>query len=494
MNIIDNDLLSMQEARILVENACCAQKKISIFSQEKLDEIIQGMLYEIEKYTEELAEDSYEETGCGKYEDKIIKNKFINTYLKKNLNNMKCVGLIENDKMNKTLNIGIPIGVIAAFISEISPVSTIIYKTILAIKSGNPIIFALNPRAKNVMKKTLDILIKKGEKLGVPEGSISYLSRISMNGSKELINHEGTSLILNTRVCELLPEINKSGKLLIYGEIGNAPVFIEKTADIKKAIRDIMISKSFDYGIMPGTEHSVVVDKCIAEEVKIEFQKDNAYFMKKEEAEQLIKILFDKNGEFQKEFIGKSPQFLARKANFKINENIKLLISVQEYVSLNNSYSKEKLCPVISFYVESDWEEACEKCIELLLNEKQGHTLIIHSKDENVINNFIMKKPVGRILINTPGVFGSIGGTTNLFPAMTLGSSLIGKGISSDNISPMNLVYIRKVGYETRNIDDFFKSLECNENRELSIKEILKDDPESINKLLKKILKKILEN
>ena len=493
MNIIDNDLLSIQEARILVENAREAQKKTVVLSQEKIDEIVEKMLDEIDKNLESLSRESSEETRQGNWKDKLIKDKYINDSLRNKLKDMKCVGLIENDKINKVLSVGVPLGVIVAFCSTISPVSTIVYKAILAIKSGNTIVFSRHLKAKNIMKKTLDILIKAGEEAGLPEGALSYLENLSFNGSKELIHHRDTSLILNTGVKELLEEMQKSGKQVIYGTIGNAPVFIEKTANIQKAVRDVVISKSFDYGIMPGAEHSIVVDGCIEKEVKCELEINGAYFMKESETENLMKILFDKHGEIEKECMGKSPQWLSQKANFKIDKDIKLLIITPKYISKESLYSKEKLCPVISFYVEPDWQNACEKCIELLLSGKQGHTLIIHSKDEDVINQFIMKKPVGRILVNTPGAFGSIGGTTNLFPAMTLGSGLVGNGITSDNISPMNLIYIRKVGYEVRDVDEFLKKYSSENNLECDVKNKFGEESIDLEALIKKILKEISE-
>lgn len=465
MKIIDNDLLSMQEARILVEFAFEAQKKLATFSQEKLDEIVDGTLDNIKKYSEELSKLAYEETDCGKAEDKLVKIKFINIYLKEKLKEIKCVGVIKEDEINKTKDIGVPMGIVVALCSETNPVSTIIYKTILAIKSGNSIIFVLDPGAKEVMKKTLDILIEITKEYGLPKNSLSYLSTVSLNGTVELINQRDVSLIINSGIDEILDDIYKSGKPLIYGGIGNGPVFIEKTADIKKAVGDIIFSKNFDYGVVPGGEQSIVVDNFIAKEVKEEFEKNGGYFLSDEDSKVLGKMLFDRGGNFKREFRGKSPDFIAKRMGLVIPKNTKLLISTQKYVSLDDNSSKEKLCPVISFYVENDWKNACDKCIELLLNEKKGHTLIIHSKDEDVIKQFALKKPVGRILVNTPGVLGSIGGTTNLFPSLTLGSGLTGRGITSENVSPMNLVYIRKVGYEVRDKKEFLKSLRLDQNK-----------------------------
>ena len=179
-------------------------------------------------------------------------------------------------------------------------------------------------------------------------------------------------------------------------------------------------------------------------------------------------------------------------AGLNIEPRVKVLITTQKFVSLNNPHSREKLCPILSFYVEDDWMHACEKCIELLLSERQGHTLIIHSNDKEVIKQFALKKPVGRILVNTSGVFGSMGATTNLFPSMTLGSGSVGKGMTSDNVSPMNLVYIRKVGYEVRDKEEFLNSIGMNREANNTMEKYL-DDPLDNMQLLKNVLTQILK-
>lgn len=493
MNIIDNDLLSMQEARILVENARDAQKKLATFPQSKLDEIVERMTEEIEKHINELAKMSCEETDYGRYEDKCVKNKFVCTYLRNRLKSMNCVGIIKDDKENKTMDVGVPMGVIIGFCPSTSPVSTTIYKAIIAIKSGNAIIFSPHPRARKTIGKTLDILIRAAEGYGLPEGTLAYLHTVTPSGSSELMNHKDTSLIMNTGVPGMLEEAYKSGKPVIYGGTGNGPAFIERSADIKQAVKDIIDSKTFDYGVVSAAEQSIVVDSCIATEVKEELKKNGAYFMSEEEAEKLGSLLFKYDGSLETELIGKSAEFLARKAGFNVPSDVKILISQQKYVSQSNPYSKEKLCPVLAFYIEDDWMHACEKCIELLLSERHGHTLVIHSKDEEVIRQFALKKPVGRVLVNTPGVFGSMGVTTNLFPSMTLGSGSAGQGMTSDNVSPMNLIYIRKVGYGVRRTEDIFKTNALESSCESSIESSKACESNDVE-FLQNILYKVINN
>ncbi|MFV0518551.1 MAG: aldehyde dehydrogenase family protein [Aminipila sp.] len=493
MNIIDNDLLSIQESRILAENAREAQKALATFPQEKLDEIVERMAEEIDKHTTELAMMSYEETDYGKWEDKVIKNRFTCEYLREKLKGIRCVGIINEDKQKKTMDVGVPLGVIVALCPATSPVSTTIYKALIAIKSGNAVIFSPHPRAKNTIAKALDIMIRAAEGYGLPEGALSYLHTVTPSGTIELMNHKATSLIMNTGVPGMLKEAYNSGKPVIYGGNGNGPAFIERTADIKQAVCDIIESKTFDNGIVSAAEQSIVVDSCIAAEVKAELQNNGAYFMSDEEAKKLGSLFFRFDGSADSEMFGKSAQHLAKKAGFWVPETVKVLISEQKFVSDDNPYSKEKLCPVLAYYIEDDWMHACEKCIELLLSERHGHTLVIHSNDEDVIKQFALKKPVGRVLVNTPAVFGSMGATTNLFPAMTLGSGSAGEGMTSDNVSPMNLIYVRKVGYGVRKTDEIVKSVLAEDNNllnEKSLKEV--DDSENIQ-MLHSILKKAIE-
>lgn len=454
MNIIDNDLLSIQEARILAEDAREAQKKLAAFPQEKLDAIVASMAKEIDRHAAELARLSYEETDYGIWQDKYIKNRFVCEYLLKGLSGMRCVGIIKEDKANKTMDVGVPMGVIIALCPATSPVSTTIYKALIAVKSGNAMIFSPHPRAKETISKTLDILIRAAEESGLPEGALAYLHTVTQSGTAELMKHPVTSLVMNTGVPGMLKAAYSSGKPVIYGGAGNGPAFIERTADIRRAVKDIIDSKTFDNGVVSAAEQSIVVDGCIADEVKRELQNNGAYFMTEEESQRLGKLLFLADGSLNSEMVGKSAQEMAKRAGFYVPGNVVLLLSEQKYVFDTNPYSKEKLCPVLAYYIEDDWMHACEKCIELLLTEGNGHTLVIHSKDEEVIRQFILKKPVGRVLVNTPATFGSMGATTNLFPAMTLGSGSAGEGITSDNVSPMNLIYVRKVGYGVRNTEE----------------------------------------
>lgn len=494
MNIIDHDLLSIQEARILAENAYEAQKKLATFPQEKLDEIVERMAEEISKHTKELAVMSSEETDYGKWQDKYIKNRFACEYVPAKLRGLRCVGIIGTDPEKQMMDVGVPMGVIAALCPATSPVSTSIYTALIAVKAGNAAVFSPHPRAKNTIAKALDIMIQAAEGYGLPEGALAYMHTVTPSGTVELMNHKATSLVMNTGVPGMLEAAYRSGKPVIYGGAGNGPAFIERTANIRQAVQDIIASKTFDNGVVSAAEQSIVVDSCIAGEVKQELEAAGAYFMDQEEADGLGSMFYYPDGSANPEMVGRTAPELAKMAGFSVPEGTRVLISQQKYVSEKNPYSREKLCPVLAYYIEDDWMHACEKCIELLLSERHGHTLVIHSNDEEVIRQFALKKPVGRMLVNTPAVFGSMGATTNLFPAMTLGSGSAGDGITSDNVSPMNLIYIRKVGYGVRRIEDIGMGIPEGSQAAAGADTACRTHKDEDLQLLQQILEKALES
>jgi len=447
--IVDNDLLSMQHARIIAENAYEAQARLAAFGQEKLDEIVECVADAAARQAESLAAMSHEETEYGRRQDKLTKNLFVCGTVRERLRGMRCVGVIGEDGPNRLLDIGVPVGVIAALCPSTSPVSTTIHKTLLAIKSGNAIIFSPHPRASRSIRRVLDIMAEAAHSRGLPEGCLACLHPVTRAGTLELFNHKAVSLVMITGVPGMLRGAREAGKPFIYGGTGNGPAFIERTADIGRAARDIVASKTFDNGVASAAEQAVVVDACVEPAVRNALRDNGAHFMSEEESLRLAALLCPE-GRPGAGVIGQSASALARKARIDAPEGVTVLIAQRKYVSPADPYARELHAPVLSYYVEDDWRHACEKCLELLLFERNAHTLVIHSNDEDVIRQFALKKPVARLLVNTPASFGGMGATTGLFPSMTLGSGSAGYGITSDNVSPLNLIYTRKVGYGIR--------------------------------------------
>ncbi|WP_052219320.1 acetaldehyde dehydrogenase (acetylating) [Providencia rettgeri] len=454
MVVLDKDLQSRQLARELVRNAKQAQKEFATFSQEKIDSIVKHIAIESALHAEELAKMANEETGFGKWQDKVLKNTFASMRVYEHIKDLKTVGIINDDKVNKVMDVGVPLGVITALVPSTNPTSTIIYKTLIALKAGNAIVFSPHPNAKACSFRTLEIVKKAALEAGAPAGIVDAVTMLTLEATKELMHSKDVSLILATGGEGMVRAAYASGTPTISGGPGNGPAFIERSANIKQAVSDIITSKTFDNGVICASEQSIIVERCIYNEVHRELLAQGAYFMNEEEAKRMASMLLRANGTINPEVVGKDAITLSQRAGFAVPANTRVLIALQDTVSPKNPYSREKLCPILGMYIEEDWQSACHRVVDLLTNEGLGHTLVIHTQNEDVIRQFSLEKPVNRILINTPAALGGIGATTNITPALTLGCGAVGGGSSSDNVGPMNLLNIRKVGYGVRSIED----------------------------------------
>ncbi|SJZ64506.1 acetaldehyde dehydrogenase [Cetobacterium ceti] len=449
---MDKDLLSIQQVRDLVKKSKEAQKIYSEFSQEKIDKIVYEVSMEIRKYNEKLAKMAAEETGFGKWEDKVIKNKFASEGVYEYIKNMKTVGILKEE--NKVMEVGVPVGVIAGLIPSTNPTSTTIYKTLISLKSGNGIVVSPHPNAKKSIIETAKLLQEAATKAGAPEGLIGVIEIPSMEGTTALMKHKDIALILATGGEAMVKAAYSSGNPAIGVGPGNGPAFIERSADIKLAVKRILDSKTFDNGVICASEQSIIVEEIIKNDVVRELKNQGGYFLTREESGKLGKFILRANGTMNPQIVGKSPQVIADLAGITIPTGTRVLISEENTVSKTNPYSREKLAPILGFYVEKDWESACERSMEILYNEGKGHTLVLHTRNKDVIKAFALKKPVSRLLVNTPGALGGIGGSTNLAPALTLGCGAVGGSSTSDNITPMNLINIRRVACGVKEIED----------------------------------------
>ncbi len=449
---MDRDLMSRQEVRDLIRKSKEAQKIYSTFSQEKIDSIVCAIVEGIKEYSEKLAKMAVEETGFGNWQDKVLKNKFASEYVYEYIKDMKTVGELKNE--NGVLEIGVPLGVIAGLIPSTNPTSTAIYKTLISLKAGNGIVISPHPNAKNCIIETADLLKKIAERAGAPEGLIGVVKTISMDATEELIKHEDIALILATGGEAMVKAAYSSGNPAIGVGPGNGPAFIEKSANIGLAVKRILDSKTFDNGVICASEQSIIVEKEIRERVKEELIAQGGYFLDPEESKKLANFILRSNGTMNPQIVGKTALRLAQMAGINVPCDTRVLISEECEVSKRNPYSREKLAPILAFYVENSWEEACERSIEILNVEGKGHTMVIHSENEAIIKEFALKKPVSRLLVNTPGALGGIGGTTNLAPALTLGCGAVGGSSTSDNITPLNLINIRRVAWGVRELED----------------------------------------
>lgn len=454
MELICNDLKSVQEARALVAKAKAAQEVYKNFTQEQIDKIVDAMAAATREEAVRLAKLANEETGFGKWEDKVIKNKFSTDVVYNSIKDMKTVGILSDDKVNKVMEVAVPVGVVAALIPSTNPTSTVIFKVLISLKAGNAIILSPHPSAKNCIVETVKILNDAAVKAGAPEGLINVMTILSIEGTEELMRNKDVSLILATGGEAMVRAAYSSGTPAIGVGPGNGPAFIDKSADIALAVKRILDSKTFDNGVICASEQSIVCEASVREEVVAELKKQGGHFLTELESEKLGKVILRPNGTMNPQIVGKSVQVVAGVAGITAPEGTRVMVSEQKTVSKKNPYSREKLCPVLAFYCEESYEACLARCIEIIMNEGKGHTLCVHSKDEEVIREFALKIPVSRLLINTPGALGGIGGSTNLVPSLTLGCGAIGRSSTTDNVGPMNLLNIRRVGYGVRELED----------------------------------------
>ncbi len=450
----DRDLYSIQEARNLVAKAKAAQREYAQFDQSRIDEAVRAVAVACAAESERLAKLACEETGFGVWQDKVLKNQLGSTLTYEAIKDMKTVGVLREDREKKVTEIGVPMGVVAALIPSTNPTSTVMYKSLICLKSGNAIIISPHPGARNSILETFRVVEKAARAAGVPDGVVQCVSTPTPEGTSALLKHPDVGIILATGGEAMVKAAYSSGNPALGVGPGNGPSFIERSADIPNAIRHIFESKTFDNGTICASEQSIVVERCVADKVMDEAKKQGGYFLSDEESKKVGGYLMRANGTMNPKIVGRSAKTIAEMAGVSVPEGTRVLISPQTSVGKDNPYSREKLCPVLAFYVEEDWERACARCMEILFNEGRGHTMTIHSQNEEIIREFALKKPVSRLLVNTIGSLGGVGAVTGLPPALTLGCGAVGGSATSDNVGPMNLINIRRVAWGLRELDD----------------------------------------
>ena len=454
MKLEDKDLLSVQETRTLIKKAKKAQEKLALLSQEEIDTIVKAIARAAYTNRVKLAKMAAKETGIGKWQDKVIKNAFASKMVLDAIKDLKTVGVITRSEEAKYMEVAVPVGVIAGLIPSTNPTSTVIYKALISVKAGNAIVFSPHPSALDSIVETVRIIDEAAQEAGMPAGVISVITQVTMQATNELMTHDDTKLILATGGSAMVKAAYSSGTPAIAVGPGNGPAFIERSADIPTAVRQIMESKVFDHGSICASEQSVIVEEVSKEKVVAEFKRQGGYFLPQEDAERLESYILRPNGTMNPQIVGKPAQTVADLAGIKIPANTRVLIAEETRVGRHAPYSREKLGPILAFYTKETWEEACDLSIEILMQEGAGHTMAIHTTNEAVIEEFALRKPVSRLLVNTSATLGGIGATTNLFPAMTLGSGAVGGSSTSDNIAPQNLFNLRRIAWGVRELSD----------------------------------------
>jgi acetaldehyde dehydrogenase (acetylating) len=449
---LDADLQSIQEVRDFLQEAKTAQKQLERMTQSQIDDIVAAMARAAEADSERLGALAVEETGYGRTADKKIKNLFVAKDVYGAIKDMQTVGIIRKNDIRKVWEIAQPFGIVAAIIPSTNPTSTVIFKCLISIKARNAIVISPHPSALRCCQETAKVMRQAAEKAGAPAGLIQCISRPSIEASNELMRHKLTDVILATGGTAMVKAAYSSGKPAYGVGPGNVPVYIHKSANIVNAVRHILQSKTFDYGTICASEQAIVVDKAVKSQLVDELKRHGAHFLNDQEKQKVGSILMIGKG-LNPQVVGKSPQVIAGMAGISVPTDARVLIAEETAVGLDHPFSVEKLSPLLALYTVSEWQEGCNRCIELLELGGLGHTLGIHCEDMAIIEAFGLEKPASRIVVNSGTTFGGIGATTGIQPSMTLGCGSFGNNITSDNIGPQHLFTIKRVAFGIREME-----------------------------------------
>ena len=384
----------------------------------------------------------------GNVPDKIQKNRFASERVHEFIRPLRTVGVINRFEDRKVVEIAEPFGVVAAIIPCTNPTSTAIYKILISIKARCAIVLSPHPSAVRCITATAELMERAGRGAGLPDGALGWMTTVTIEGTQELMRQRETAVILATGGMGLVRAAYGVGKPAYGVGPGNAPAYIERSADVPKAVSDIVTGKTFDNGVLCSSENSVVVDAEVADAARAEFRRLGAHFLTPDQVDTLARVLVTPQRLPNPQLVGKSAAYIAEKAGIPVPPGTRVLMAELAGVGREYPLSVEKLCPVLSFYVVNDWKEGCERCKQILRYGGMGHTMAIHSRNEDVILQFGLHKPAFRIVVNTPTSLGSIGRTTGLDPALTLGCGGFGGNITSDNITPRHLLNVKRLAYE----------------------------------------------
>ena len=447
----DKDLKSIEQARELVERAYEAQKALSTFPQERVDQVVDAMARAAQEDAYRLGEMAHLETGYGSAADKASKNRFSAEQIYNFIRPMRTVGVIR--QTDSVIEVASPRGVVAAIIPSTNPTSTAIFKILIAVKARDAVVLSPHPSATNCINETARIMREAGEAAGLPAGAIGCMTIATIEGTQELMKHKRTAVILATGGIGLVRAAYSSGKPAFGVGPGNVPAMIERTANVTKAVRDILTGKTFDNGTICSSEQAIVVERPIDSQVRERLAAEGGYFLNKEQQDALTKVVATATNTLNPKIVGKFPKVIAEMAGITIPEGTRALICEQTGVGRDYPLSMEKLSPILAYYVVDSLEEGCERCGQILRYGGMGHTASIHTASRDAAREYGIRMPASRVVVNSPSTHGAIGFTTDLEPSMTLGCGSWGGNVTSDNISPRHLVDVKRIAFETKPIN-----------------------------------------
>ncbi|MGH9486869.1 MAG: aldehyde dehydrogenase family protein [Terriglobales bacterium] len=442
---------SVAEARELIERAHAAWQTYREFSQSQVDAIVAAMAQAATAHAERLAKLAVEETTYGKVADKTQKNLFASGRVYQAIRGMRTVGLLREDRAAGILELGVSMGVVAAILPCTNPTSTAIYKILIAVKAGNAIVLSPHPAAMRCICETVGLMRQAAIAQGAPVDLIGCFSTPTREGTQEMMSHPRTKVILATGGMGIVKAAYSSGKPAFGVGPGNVPAFVDRSAKLSEAVGHVVAGKSFDWGTICSSEQSLVAETALRDAILAELRQQGVYLMSAEEAARLAALLIHpETFTVNPKCVGQSPQTLAAMAGFAEKVGPEMRVLAAELAGMGRQYplSAEKLSPVLALFFLPDRARAIERCRDLLHFGGLGHTCVIHAQDEAVIRDYGARMPAYRVVVNSPAPQGSIGLTTNLFPAMTLGCGAIGGNITSDNIGPQHLMNIKRIAWD----------------------------------------------
>ena len=447
----DKDLIAQQEARDSVEAAHRAHLELSRFDQSKIDSICDAMAKAALADSARLGRLAHEETGFGRAEDKREKNRFAAEDVWNHFRTLKTVGVVRES--DNVVEIASPRGVVAAIIPSTNPTSTAIFKIIIAIKSRNSIVLSPHPSAARCIAETTRVMRDAGIAQGLPGDAVHCLQTSTIEGTEALMKHKNTAVILATGGIGLVRAAYSSGKPAFGVGPGNVPVYIESSANLGKAVADVLTGTCFDNGTICASEQSVVVDSKVAVQVREQFKLQGGHFLNSSEADAVAKVLLTPQRTLNAGIVGRSAQHIASLAGISIPDGTRCLLADCGGVGRDHPWSIEKLSPTLAFFVVDGVEQAAARCDEILHFGGMGHTAGMHTQDRQMAIAYGKRMPASRVVINSPTTHGAIGLSTDLAPSMTLGCGSWGGNVTSDNVSPIHLLDIKRVAFETKPIN-----------------------------------------
>lgn len=437
----------MQQARSLVSAAHAAQKLLGAFSQEQVDLVVEAMATAVAEQAEPLARMAREESTFGNVADKTTKNRFASVTVAEYIRPIKTVGVLREDRENGIVEFAEPMGVVAAIVPCTNPTSTAIFKALIGVKAADAVVMSPHPSATKCVAEAVRIMADAGAKAGLPNGALSCMDVISTEGTQELMRSRLTGVILATGGIGLVRAAYSSGRPAYGVGPGNVPVYLDRSADVADAVEQVVAGKTFDYGTLCSSEQALVCDQAVSEAALAELRRNDAYVLNVDEAAAVAQVVVTPQRMANPQIVGKPAPYIAAKAGISVPATTRVLVAPLTGVGRDFPLSIEKLCPVLAFYVVRDWREGADRCVELLRFGGTGHSSGIHCRDEAITREFAQRMPASRIVANTQTSMGATGYTTGLAPSMSLGCGAYAGNITSDNITPLHLLNVKRLAY-----------------------------------------------